>query len=94
MGQSTVGDFLGPPTSTGWPALIPIMAIRGRLHEPFEVLEDAAAHLRAERGHRHPGTLRPARPVTSCPAAMSSGMMHEPEWPVPPVMKTRCFCSL
>src|ERR1039458_6222363 len=30
-----------------------------------------------------------ARPVTSCPAAMSSGMMYEPEWPVPPVTKTR-----
>ena len=30
-----------------------------------------------------------ARPVTSCPAAMSSGMMYEPAWPVPPVTKTR-----
>src|SRR3954471_12704883 len=30
-----------------------------------------------------------ARPVTSCPAATSSGMMDEPEWPVPPVTKTR-----
>src|SRR3954466_10594795 len=30
-----------------------------------------------------------ARPVTSCPAAMSSGMMYEPERPVPPVTKTR-----
>jgi hypothetical protein len=26
--------------------------------------------------------------VTSWPAAMSSGMMNEPEWPVPPVTKT------
>src|SRR6202021_2429141 len=30
-----------------------------------------------------------ARPMTSCPAARSSGMMYEPEWPVPPVTKTR-----
>jgi hypothetical protein len=29
-----------------------------------------------------------ARPVTSWPAAMSSGMMYEPIWPVPPVTKT------
>src|ERR1019366_9801633 len=29
-----------------------------------------------------------ARPVTSCPAATSSGMMYEPIWPVPPVTKT------
>ena len=50
-----------------------MMAIRGRLPESFEVLEDAAAHLRAERGHRRRGTLRPARPVTSCPAAMQRG---------------------
>ena len=34
-----------------------------------------------------------ARPVTSCPAAMSSGMMYEPEWPVPPAMKTRISLS-
>jgi hypothetical protein len=35
-----------------------------------------------------------ARPVTSCPAAMSSGMMYEPKWPVPPVTKTRMLLLL
>src|ERR1700683_1338224 len=29
-----------------------------------------------------------AKPVTSWPAAMRSGTMHEPIWPVPPVTKT------
>src|ERR1700712_723238 len=64
--------------------------------------EAAAASLSRSRSCRSPRrTFAPsadsaaaawsdrARPVTSCPAATSSGMMYEPEWPVPPVTKTR-----
>src|ERR1700733_1007728 len=67
--------------------------------------ESAAASMSPSRSWRSPRrTLAPsadtaaaavsdrARPVTSCPAAMSSGMMYEPEWPVPPVTKTRMYC--
>lgn len=35
-----------------------------------------------------------ARPMTSCPAAMSSWMIYEPIWPVPPVTKTRMLLLL
>src|SRR3954454_5396123 len=64
--------------------------------------ESAAASLSPSRSSRLPRrTFAPsadsaaaavsdrARPVTSCPEAMSSGMMYEPEWPVPPVTKKR-----
>ncbi len=37
------------------------VGVRGRLHEPFEILEVAAAHLRAERGHRRRGRVRPGQ---------------------------------
>ena len=69
--------------------------------------ESAAASLSPSRSWRSPRrTFAPsadsaaaavsdrARPVTSCPAAMSSGMMYEPEWPVPPVTKTRTLLLL
>ena len=69
--------------------------------------ESAAASLSPSRSWRSPRrTFAPsadtaaaavsdrARPVTSCPAAMSSGMMCEPEWPVPPVTKTRMLLLL
>src|SRR3984957_11492402 len=69
--------------------------------------ESAAASLSPSRSWRSPRrTFAPsadtaaaaasdrARPVTSCPAAMSSGMMYEPEWPVPPVTKTRMLLVL
>src|SRR5882724_8417286 len=69
--------------------------------------ESAAASLSPSRSSRSPRrTFAPsaetaaaalsdrARPVTSCPAAMSSGMMYEPEWPVPPVTKTRTLLLL
>ena len=69
--------------------------------------ESAAASLSPSRSRRSPRrTFAPsadtaaaavsdrARPVTSCPAAMSSGMMYEPEWPVPPVTKTRMLLLL
>ena len=68
--------------------------------------ESAAASLSPSRSSRSPRrTFAPsadsaaaavsdrARPVTSCPAAMSSGMMYEPAWPVPPVTKTRMWLS-
>ena len=35
--------------------------VRGRLHEPFKVLEVAAAHLRAERGDRRRSRVRPGQ---------------------------------
>jgi hypothetical protein len=35
--------------------------VRGRLLEPAEIIEAAAAHLRAERGHRRGGRVRPQR---------------------------------
>src|ERR1700712_3206447 len=69
--------------------------------------EAAAASLSPSRSSRSPRrTFAPsadsaaaalsdrARPVTSCPAATSSGMMYEPEWPVPPVTKTRMLMLL
>ena len=69
--------------------------------------ESAAASLSPSRSWRSPRrTFAPsadtaaaavsdrARPVTSCPAAMSSGMMYEPVWPVPPVTKTRMLLLL
>src|SRR6266487_339938 len=69
--------------------------------------ESAAASLSPSRSSRSPRrTFAPsadtaaaavsdrAKPVTSCPAAMSSGMMYEPEWPVPPVTKTRTLLLL
>src|SRR4051812_33974524 len=69
--------------------------------------ESAAASLSPSRSSRSPRcTFAPsadtvaaavsdrARPVTSCPAATSSGMMYEPEWPVPPVTKTRTLLLL
>jgi hypothetical protein len=37
------------------------VGIRGRLHEPFEILEIAAAHLRSERGHRRRSRVRPGQ---------------------------------
>src|ERR1700761_3455008 len=64
--------------------------------------ESAAASMSPSRSWRSPRrTFAPsadtaaaavsdrARPVTSCPAEIKSGMMCEPEWPVPPVTKTR-----
>jgi hypothetical protein len=65
------------------------VGVCGRLLEPVEVLEVAAAHLRAERDSAAAAVSDRARPVISCPAAMSSGMMYEPIWPVPAVTKTR-----
>src|ERR1022692_1220663 len=69
--------------------------------------ESAAASMSPSRSWRSPRrTFAPsadtaaaavsdrARPVTSCPAAMSSGMMYEPVWPVPPVTKTRMLLLL
>src|SRR5882757_3453638 len=69
--------------------------------------ESAAASLSPSRSSRLPRrTFAPsadtaaaavsdrARPATSCPAAMSSGMMCEPEWPVPPVTNTRMYFLL
>src|SRR4051812_27286540 len=69
--------------------------------------EFAAASLSPSRSSRLPRrTVAPcadsaaaavsdrARPVTSCPAAISSGTMYEPEWPVPPVTKTRMLLLL
>lgn len=53
------------------------VGVRGRILEPLEVLEVAAADV---------SDL--ARPVTSCRAVMSSGTMYEPEWPVRPVTST------
>jgi len=64
------------------------VGLRGRRLEPIEVGNIPATRLGAERGHRSRGLLRPAKPVTSWPAAMSSGMTYEPIWPVPPVTKT------
>ena len=37
------------------------VGVRGRLLEPVEILEVAAAHLRAERGHRRGGRVRPGQ---------------------------------
>src|ERR1700678_2942729 len=37
------------------------VGVRGRLLEPVEILEVAAAHLRAERGHRRRGRVRPGQ---------------------------------
>ena len=37
------------------------VGVRGRLLEPVEVLEVAATHLRAERGQRRRGRVRPGQ---------------------------------
>ena len=67
-----------------------IERLNGRQAQPRHVL---AAHLRAEPRQRRRSRVRPARPMTLCPVAMSSGMMYEPEWPVPPVTKTRTLLA-
>jgi len=54
------------------------------LLQPVEIFDVAAAHLSAERRHCRRGLVRPGPGRwTSCPAAMSSAMMYEPEWAGP-----------
>src|SRR5450830_197696 len=88
-------------------ALIPPVGIRScRCARWMTPSEAAAASLTPSRSSRWPRcTLAPsaaacaaalsdrARAVTSWPAAIRSEMMYGPEWPVPPVTKTR-ICVL
>ncbi len=65
------------------------VGVRGRLLEPVEILEVPRRTVAPSADRAAADVSDRARPVTSCPAATSSGMMYEPAWPVPPVTKTR-----
>ncbi len=69
------------------------VGVRGRLLEPVEILEAAATHRRAERGQGRRGRVRPGQAGDLVPGGDESPMMYEPEWPVPPVTKTRMLQS-
>jgi hypothetical protein len=65
------------------------VGVRGCLLEPVEVLGSPRRTFAPSADSAAAAVSDRARPVTSCPAATSSGTMYEPEWPVPPVTKTR-----
>lgn len=58
-----------------------------------EIFEVAATYRGAERSICAAAVSDRARAVASCPAAIRPEMMYGPEWPVPPVMKTRMLLA-
>jgi hypothetical protein len=70
------------------------IGVRSRFLEPVEIPESPRRTCAPSVDSAAAAVSDRARPVTSCPAAMSSPTMYEPQWPVPPVTKTRILLFL